>query len=108
MSLYLDKLNENKDTLAEYQGLNPNRRLTMPELPRALETATSNEQIKGYAVSKAQPKGDPLAASTSAAMRRKNSLPENVQSAAVSFDFVFSFFFCVTARIVIYNHNTIE
>lgn len=76
---YLDKLNENKDSLAEYQGLNPNRRLTLPELPRALETATSNEQIKGYAVSK--PKGDALA---SAATRRKNSLPDNVKSAAVS------------------------
>ena len=94
---YLDKLNENKDSLAEYQGLNPNRRLTLPELPRALESlATSNEQIKGYALSKPQPKGDPLSASTNAAMRRKNSLPENVKSAAVSW--IFFLFPCDSAN----------
>ena len=75
---HLDKLNQNKDHLSEYQGAG-NRRLTLPELPR-IET-TNVEQVKGYAISQAQsPKGD----STSAAVKRKNSLPENVKSATVS------------------------
>lgn len=57
-----------------------NRRLTLPELPR-LET-TSNEQIKGYSIGKTgQSKGDSMISTVN---RRKNSLPDNVKSAAVS------------------------
>lgn len=59
-----------------------NRRLTLPELPRTVtELNKEGEQIKGYVINKMQPKED---FSTSLAIKRKNSLPDNVKSAAVS------------------------